>query len=616
MRKKLWIILAMTTLICAAAIVMGAKISTLYSPFSVTITSDGHQETLPCMELEDGYYVFLPGYAEDQSIIIFPNPSYSISIDSQWLAEGQPFSVADFALDVPLDMFIYDRGKEHHATVTFLRSGNIPTMYIDVESGSMDYIHQKKGNRESGKMRIYSPEGQLECSVAINKIQGRGNSTWQWREKKPYSLSLSSEADLLNMGMACNWILLANGLDDSQLHNKVAYDLARNAGMSCTPDCQWVDLYLNGEYAGLYLLSERNEIHPERVNIPEENSFLVSWEIESRLIDQGYAYVKTKGETILRLHQSSMDPDEVQALWESAENAIFAEDGIDPVTGKGWQELIDLDSWAMLFLIDEVCSDWDGGLISKFFYYHGTNASGKIYAGPVWDKDDTFGANHWTVGYPNNIIASRSVFSEEPNTTGHGPIFYELLQKEEFSDRISELYETVFLPLLESLYDYGIDSYADTISLAGYLNQVRWDTENITEKIAYTKYFLGERTAFLNSYWIQKETFYNIKVLAEGSGGEFAIRPGEYLPELPQADGCAWFVAGTDTLFDVTQPIYENAIIVLKPLPQGEPGSDAFQENMKTEFLVFSVMVAGLIFLAAADLWQNRKTGKEYVTNK
>ena len=115
----------------------------------------------------------------------------------------------------------------------------------------------------------------------MEAIRGRGNATWLW-EKKPYSLTLSKSADLLGMGAAKEWILLTNAPDPTHLRNKIAYDLAAEVGLLYSPESNWVDLYLNGEYTGLYLLTERNEIHPQR--IPAGNgTFLVSMELESRL---------------------------------------------------------------------------------------------------------------------------------------------------------------------------------------------------------------------------------------------------------------------------------------------------------------------------------------------
>lgn len=525
-------------------------------PFVVVVNSDGMQEELRCVELNGEYYVFLPSYVQREQTYFRTNFLNRVYIEGKRLTEK--ISCGEFPLDTELEMQVLSLNYEDWRDVTFLQSGNVPTMYIDVASGSMDHIHAKKGNKEPGMMRLYSVGGRLENVAVVESLQGRGNSTWQWREKKPYSLCLSEQTDLLGMGMANRWVLLANAFDDSQIKNKIAYDLARDAGMIYTPECQWVDLYLNGSYAGLYLLSERNEIHPERVDIPAESSFLVSWEPESRMIAQGYPYVVTERGRSIRIHHSGVDLEKLEELWQSTENAIYAEDGIDPVTGKHWQELIDLDSWVMQFLIDEISADYDAGINSKFFYYNEDEESGKIYAGPVWDKDDTFATGNWVAEPPNSLVASRFP----------GTIFAVLFEKEEFFDRMAQLYESIFLPLLKAQNHSGIDTYREQIMQAAYSNAIRWDTDNPEEACRIVADFLAERTEILEDYWCNDEEFCVVSVhdACAGGIGKFLVRPGDYLPEIPMYEGCGYFLEGTDIQFDILQPITADADIVLEEL--------------------------------------------------
>ena len=115
--------------------------------------------------------------------------------------------------------------------MTFLRSAKMPTMYINTESGNMDYIHSKKDNKEAGTVNLYSTSGEADFSGELESVKGRGNFTWTDYDKKPYSIKLKEEADLLEMGKAQNWILLANAADISNLRNKIVYDFAEESGM-------------------------------------------------------------------------------------------------------------------------------------------------------------------------------------------------------------------------------------------------------------------------------------------------------------------------------------------------------------------------------------------------
>ena len=536
---------------------------------SVDVLSGGRAERVNLwMNASEEFFLFLPSYADLSQVQIRRNIGGRIYLDDKKVTESMDCS--GLPLEEPLAL-IWDPPLGYQWNeVTILQSANVATMYIDVQSGNMDYIHAEKGNKEAGIMRLYSVDGQLDAVTMVDALQGRGNSTWLWQEKKPYSLRLTEETDLLGMGQASRWVLLADAFDRSLLKNKTAYDLAGNAGMPYAPDCQWVDLYLNGTYAGLYLLCERNEIHPNRVDIPEESSFLVSWEAEARMIAQNYPYVKTERGTALRIHQSAFPSERIAQIWQSVENAIFAEDSIDPITGKHLEELIDLDSWADLFLLDEISADFDGGVISRFFYYKETDGVGKVYGGPVWDKDDAFATGHWAITPPNCIVASRSYTVDGKEQK----MFAGLYQKEVFSSRVAERYQTAFRPLLKDLYETGIEDYANRIAKAAQLTQIRWNLGNTPEQSLIVRDFVEARTEFLDAYWIRKEEFYRVNVYSptEGSRGIFAVSGGDRVPILPEYEPelgiWGWYYAQTGEPYDVTQPVWEDLELLLRKVGQ------------------------------------------------
>lgn len=569
MKGKHIVIICFSVLLCLLVGVCGIqeREGNRSASISVDVLSDGRSENIKLwMSPSEEYFLFLPGYADLSQVQIRRNVWGSLYLDYKKVVDGM--SCSRLSVNEPVTLIHNPLFGYQWNELTILQSGKLPTMFIDVKSGNMDYIHKEKGNKESGTMRLYSADGKLEAMAIVDSLKGRGNSTWQWNEKKPYSLRLNEDADLLGMGAASRWVLLAEAFDRSLMKNKLAYDLARNAGMPYAPDCQWVELYLNGEYAGLYLLSERNEIHPNRVDLPEDASFLVSWESERRLIAQDYPYVKTERGTAIRVHQSSFELETVQQMWQSVENAIFAEDGIDHITGKHLRELIDMDSWAELFLLDEILADYDGGKISKFFYYKEENGVGKIYGGPVWDKDDSLAPGHWAITPPNCIVASRAKIVDGKDQR----LFSGIYQKEEFASRVTEIYQSRFLPLLQELCRTGIEEYANLIDQSAQLTEIRWNLGYRKEESSIIRNFLEERMDFFDAYWIKKEEFYHVKVrdTFESSDGEFAVRPGDPIPVLPEYDPAAgvwcWYEAGTEDPFDVTQPIWEDKSLILKKI--------------------------------------------------
>ena len=527
------------------------------------ITSDGETETISCWESAWGdYYLMLPGYADLSQTHLRTNTRNPVYLNDVLLQDGTSCETIVLGEQYTL---CFNGSREYNLIV--LQSDGIPTMFIDTRSGSMENIHAEKGYEESGVLRIYMEDGQLHYAGILDSIKGRGNATWL-REKKPYSLQLHTQADLLHMGSAENWVLLANAYDETNLRNKLAYDLADAAGLAFTPEICWVDLYLNGEYAGLYMLCERNEVHVERVNISREGSFLVSMELPERLEAQAYPFVTTASGAAFRVHYADMDLGVLQRKLQSVENAILASDGVDPETGKGWADLIDVDSWVRKYLIEEILGNYDAGAVSQYFYLDGSDPMGRIYAGPAWDYDNILGNLQWQSQNPQALLAGRPHIATDTDT----PWLYALCQKEPFAAQAKEMYQQTFRPLLSQFLQKEIAADADIIRTASSLNGWRWNMGTYEEKTEELRTFLTERTAFLDNMWICDAPYHTVQIHnGMGAWTCFAVKPGEHLMGLPEYDPdtyLGWFYFGTDTAFDITQPVYEDAVIVLKPVEE------------------------------------------------
>lgn len=561
MRRGKTIIFLLTILFAAVAVLFGRnEIGARNFPFSVIITSDSRQEELRCMKLGNEYYMFLPSYAEGEKARFCTNPIYDVFLDGQMLKQDQ--SCAVVPVETKLDMHFQSLGNEGDETVTFVRSENVATMYLDFPSRSMEHIHAQKGNTEPASVRLYTKDGVLDYIGSAESVQGRGNATWE-AEKKSYSIRLSGEADLLEMGRAQRWVLLANAYDASHIRNKVAYDTAAAATAAFSPETAWVDLYVNGEYAGLYLLSERNEVHPERVQLPEEDSFLVSLEFPYRLQDQGYPYVKTDKGLALRIHHCSIGQQELNALWQSVENAVLAEDGIDPATGKHWEELIDLDSWAHKYLQEELFGNYDAGSISQFFYCDLSEPIPKVHAGPIWDFDNSMGRGGWASANPRSFLANRAHFFSDKDA----PLFHSLYRKEAFYDRVVELFVTIYEPLVTELINGGLQEYADVVDAAGRANQLRWNTEDIQSEAKRIENFLRERLECYHDLWVNQTEYCTVEITYDHTlWGCWLVRKGDCLEQLPDGGASQWYHADTAEPFDLESPIVEN--VSIRPMPE------------------------------------------------
>lgn len=97
-------------------------------------------------------------------------------------------------------------------------------------------------------------------------IRLRGNST-KWRKKQPYNIKLDTKADLFGMGKNSHWVLLANDIDHTLIRNKIVLDLAYDLGMKTASRSVLVSLYMNGDYRGVYQLTEQIRVGKNRIDI-------------------------------------------------------------------------------------------------------------------------------------------------------------------------------------------------------------------------------------------------------------------------------------------------------------------------------------------------------------
>lgn len=563
---------------------------------SVSVSTGTNRQMIDLWQNDTGdNFVFLPAYARLDQVTFHLSSKNTILIDGRTMTDGMNCSA--FAINEPYALA--DSFGNSLGTLTLVRSENIPTVCIEVRSGSMDYIHADQKNTESGQIRVYDTGGNTTYLGKIASMGGRGMSTWQ-AGKKPYNITLEEEADLLGMGRGKKWILLANAYDPSNLRNTIVLDAARQLGLAYTPQCQWVDLYLNGSYAGLYLLTERNEVAEGRVDISQTGSFLVGLDMENRFIAKGRPYFKLDSGFSLRIYDSDISSEELKALWQSVENAILAEDGIDPNTGKSWEELIDLDSWARRYLLEEIFGNVDSGCRSQAFFRDG--AESKICAGPVWDYDLSIG----------NTVA----WEEPAPTMSFGRLdgvwgytwYGKLYKKQAFYERVLELYETEFREQVLQMVEANIERYAGDIAEAAKMNQIRWSAKDPWTEMEDMKVYLRARIDFLDRLWLKREPYREVYLLVmDGVSLLYLVPEGERLPELPDyiSDSYityeGWFDYETGEPFDLATPILEDTTIILRyrTADASEVEEPAAQEQSSIlrycPLGIFLVLMAGLL---------------------
>lgn len=568
--------------------------------FRVVSGTDSQQIAL--WDAGDGSHIlFLPSYADLERVSLSSDLKNGIAIDGVAMTEGS--SCIGFSLDKPYELTI--NGREA-GTIQFCRSANVATMFIDTASGDVVRIHRDKDYRETATVKVYSDAGIMERSDAAASLKGRGNSTWD-NAKKPYLLTLSTEQEMLGMASAGKWVLLANATDETNLHNKLVFDFARQLGCGWVPDCAYADVYLNGIYYGLYLITEKIEATPNRLVLDTNTGeFLCKIDLKSRVGTLNNPFMTPAGRTVeitVPDSPSSAEKKRVIELVEQMEREILSGANLSD------SEILDLDSWVRRYLIDEISGNADSDLASSYFYYSG----GRFIAGPLWDYDLTFG-NSVRNDEPQSYVAANVNKGGESAS-----IYYEaLLSNASFRTRMAEIYETEFCPLLEQ-WPEKIDYLSNTLKKASELNSIRWrtvfDIRSSTVDIPVGTEgmldYISARLEFLNSIWLDGTTYCTLQ-FEHPAGGAYdivSVRLGECfsMDQVGSLD-TVWVDARTGEVFDFNRPITQDAVLI-RQSDYGRSG----RELATREYITFA-SIAGVLFLlvtfAAVDLIHNRKERK------
>ena len=417
------------------------------NPSNVTGVSavvDGQRIALA--EVDGAKYLFLPSSADltKLSLTFVTEPTsdrislsgnrgtvyWSSSVDLTAVADVDAAGYREITASV---------GTGQTMTFRVMQASPISTVYLTSSNSAQgrDWVDRDKKNITTGSMSMVSADGGSIYSGELKQIKARGNSTFTYADKKSYQIKLNTASDLLgNKEQVKTWVLLASYFDATQMHDKLMKDLATKLGLAYTASCNWVNLYYDGEYRGVYLLSEKNSVGAASVAITDmEEAYKaqnpsygdnMSTGLSQNAYGQQFQYTKglqepanITGGYLIELNYDKWDEVSgfktrqgvafnvkspewcgeaamryISEYYQDFEDAVYATDktgaytGYNASTGKYFYDYVDMDSLVKVFLLQELALNCDGFISSVYFY---KDADGKMFAGPIWDQDMTFG---------------------------------------------------------------------------------------------------------------------------------------------------------------------------------------------------------------------------------
>lgn len=385
---------------------------TLYNAFSTDVKING--QTIP---------------ADGSATVLLTETTYNKDSDNTYKVQVLKGSTSS--------MFLYTndgKGKDY----------DLPTSKKHY-TGPLD----KDTVKASGGLCTAIKNGEVSDALVLSQVKGRGNSSWEASAtlfgKYAFNMKLDSATELLGLPKSKSYCLLANNMDNAMMRNAYIYQLAKDIGLYDSPEFEFVDIYDNGEYMGAYLITEKvdvakknklvkgnsiddlnedagavfdekNPVHTESLgytnvsngvdldntakitvdgkeyNFKEyyqsKGTYLLEFEIPDRVKNEASYFKSVQGQNVVLKSPEFATQGEVEFIRDKfnyMESLVYA----DTIDLEALSKVMDLDSFARMYLIQEFSVNLDSAATSYYITYD--CSKGLFVASPVWDYDWALG---------------------------------------------------------------------------------------------------------------------------------------------------------------------------------------------------------------------------------
>lgn len=391
--------------------------------------------------------------------------------------------------------------------------GGIPTLYIDL-AGNRSIGELTKEEYVGGSATLVGADAADNLVSVPLEMKGRGNYSWYDMEKKQYAIKFEEKQRVLGMGSARKWVLISNYSDKSFLRNFLTLNLAKDIGMPYTTACRYVNLVVNGEYHGLYLLTEKIEVHADRVDIDTANGdVLMEIDLPGRHYNECDYCIDIDATLPVPMHIRICEPEledygeEVMAA--AHETATKLTTAMIPGLNRGLgklSEIIDVQSFVDWYIVNEFVRNGDSAFWTSCYCYI---EDGILHMGPVWDYDTCMGNQN------NSAYFAPEGFYISEQQRAYW--YYRLMRNNDFKALVKERWT--------ELRDAGIfdDMFASIDETAAYIDEsIALDNErwpggplrtdlrgnkscySAEEETQYIKKWVKTRLAWLDKQWYIK----------------------------------------------------------------------------------------------------------------
>lgn len=321
----------------------------------------------------------------------------------------------------------------------------------------------KNAEKVSGTITLYYNKTAIYNDRMTIKVRG---NTSALSDKKSFGINLPEKADLLNMGGTHkdkHWALIKD--EDQKLFPVIGFKICELLGLQWTPKYQYVNVMLNGQYWGLYILVETVERNDEcRLDVNKSTGYIIEYDpywwneklyFKSRL-SQNYTFKYPDYDDML---QSQVDY--IANTMLTVENSILY--------GQNYPQYIDVESFALWLIGHDILGTWDSGGSNMFMTKYNNAASTKVMMANMWDFD--------------TIESTKNAWSNIHSWNGFYFSYLFNNKNKEFQNtyikKYKELSSTIFDNIISFLNDFASSKEAGYINMSRVLDSDRWNTSTL-----------------------------------------------------------------------------------------------------------------------------------------
>ena len=303
-------------------------------------------------------------------------------------------------------------------------------------------------------------------SLAIyegTKVRGRGNSTWENSDKKPYRLKFAESQKFLGKGFAKNksWTLLANAGDKSMIRNAITYHLGKFVGLDFCPAARFVDLYLDGSYRGIYQISDHVNVDNKRIEIDELTGLYYEFnqaedKTEEPNFKGKYGWMEVKNPDPASTSDMEFAEEYITDARTRLLNSNFTTYA-DP--RNGYRARIDTASLINWYVASEITTNWDALYSFKSYM----ERDGKLCFGPLWDEDLGWN-NNSEVDLASVLIAEKTAIPGYSNLRPLTELTRKLWKDPWFANAVTMKLNQLITDGIEDHLLHNVDSLADILA--------------------------------------------------------------------------------------------------------------------------------------------------------